>query len=250
MPAWRSQILARGIAALLPLLVLSCGQSAETSAYQETVGEELSLTSVQLPSDCQRMVDLWQRYLDKFPGGKLADSARQKISRWNQKMAEEIERGFRVTIERADIKSVKGEGKEFAGRPWDILDGLPDAYVLLVIDAVTQGAPHVQDSVHPTWKFQSSVFRVSDTKRTSIVVQDRDTAGSGGLEMTQQAMGLGLLAATPGIAAVLNFLKLNTDDPICQWEGTLRDLVGNGGQSVTLHVGDCENLVVSVSRPR
>ena len=67
---------------------------------------------------------------------------------------------------------------------------------------------------------------------------------NGVLSLTGATMGL------PGSTAILgSVLSQDEDDDIAEWTGTIRDLISRDGGSVVLQAGDCERLLVRVTRP-
>ena len=234
----------------------------DEAEYRQQLLNEIDEYQPQLPSACERMITMWQQYLDRSPASSFVDAARDKRDRWKVKLQKEIQRGFRIVIEEAEIKSVKGPSHtEYAGRPWDpeLLGGsaAPDAYVLVKMqDQVIAASDKVQDSFHPAWQFDVGVVHVSDLENLTILVRERDVGRSmqsfNANMGTAKAVGtmMGMQMALPlELQLIATVLGQDNDDNICEWTGTIRDLISRDGGSVVLQAGDCERLLVRVTRP-
>ncbi|HEY3138506.1 MAG TPA: C2 domain-containing protein [Blastocatellia bacterium] len=222
----------------------------EISEYQKNLKKEINEAEPQLPSDCRRMSKMWDEYTNKFPRSKFADSARQKKSRWEAKLQEEIARGFVLVLEDAQVRPVKGSAHGWmAGHTWDPeifgASAAPDPYALLLINGKVEAYTQpIKDSFHPVWKQQTPVLHVSDDQDLTIAVRDRDVAE----KVAVLLMGKGLFTFS-GIMAATAALKEDHDDDICKWTGTIRELMDKGAAGLG-RVEDCEQLKVKVTRPK
>ncbi|HVG17627.1 MAG TPA: C2 domain-containing protein [Blastocatellia bacterium] len=217
--------------------------------YQIALTKELDEGKAQLPSDCRRMAEMWQHYLDRFPGSGNAETARQKRLRWDAKLKEEINRGFQIILEEAEVEKVKGPSHGLmAGRPWDPeifgCSTPPDPYAVLLVNSQPAGYTlPARDTCHPVWHKQSDVLTVSDEQEVSIVVRDRDVAE----KATVLLLGHGLFTFS-GAAAAAAAIKRDDDDDICRWVGSIHELIESGEKRLT-YVGDCRRLRARVVRP-
>jgi Skp family chaperone for outer membrane proteins len=222
----------------------------ETSEYQKDLKKELNEAETQLPSDCQRMAKMWDEFAVKFPRSKFAESAHQKKTRWESKLQEEIARGFQIVIEEARVRPVKGPSHSWMeGHTWDPemfgASAAPDPYALLLINGRVEGYTQaVKDSFHPAWQQQRTVVHANDEDDLTVAVRDRDVAEKASILL----MGKDLLTFS-GMAAASKALNEDHDDDICRWTGTLRELMEKRTAGLG-RVGDCEQLRVSVTRPR
>jgi hypothetical protein len=220
------------------------------SEYERIVRTELAEAAGSLPSSCAKVANQWKQYLERFPNSKFAEQARQAKSRWERRHQEEMERGFQVVFEEAEIAPVKGPSHGLlAGHTWDPevfgASSAPDPYALLVINGdVRAYTPVVRDSFHPVWKKRSDVLQVSDEQQVSVVVRDRDVAEKALVLL----MGTKLFSFG-GIQAARAALKEDNDDDICRWTGTVRELMERGDNGLG-HVQDCVKLRVRVVRPQ
>jgi hypothetical protein len=221
----------------------------ELAEFRKVQKGELSLSQPRLPSECEAMVKLWQNFIDRFPSSRLALQARERQERWRVRAQEEINRGFRVSVEEALVRRAKGVTHQLmAGRPWDPeLFGqsfAPDPYALVVMDGEVVGYTEVaRDTYRAAWKQKSDVLRVSDSQEVEIVIRDRDVAEKAVIAL----LGTGLFTFS-GIQSARTALKEDHDDDIGKWRGSILDLIKQG-RSGQLRAGDFERLKVRVERP-
>ncbi len=217
----------------------------EEADYQTYLKRDIDITGSQLPSDCQRMVKVWQEYSERFPNSKFTESARGKRARWEAKTQREIQRGFQIIIEEAEVKPVKGPSHgDMAGRSWDPeifgASAAPDPYAVVVMnDQILLQTTKVEDSFHPVWNEGTGVLHVSDDQNVTIIVRDRD------IDLTPLG---GLLPHSGALGAVVGggLIPRNKDDDIGSWTGTIRELWKNGDLS---NVEDLQRIRVKVIRP-
>jgi hypothetical protein len=222
----------------------------DSAEYESDLKKEVDESKSQLPSDCRRMVKMWQDYLDRFPNSRNADAARQKKSRWDAKLKEETERGFHIILEEAEVEKVKGASHGLmAGHPWDPqffeANLPPDPYAVLLVNGQPVGySLPARDTYHSVWHKESDALHVSDEQEVSILVRDRDVAEKAAVLL----LGKNLFSFS-GVAAATAAIKQDNDDDICRWNGTIHDLIEKGENGLN-HVGDCIRLRVKVTRPR
>jgi hypothetical protein len=224
---------------------------AAMSDYQRALKKEMDYSKPQLPSDCEQMIKMWEEFLAAHPGSIGAELARERKKRWEAKLKQEIERGFYISIDGADVRSAKGPSHRLmAGRPWDPeiagpTISLPDPYAVLKVDGepviYTQPA---RDTLKADWRGQAELLRVNDGQTVIIAVRDRDVAEKAAL----LALGNGLFSFS-GIDAVREAMSRDDDDDICNWRGTVRELIEKGGAGLPA-TGDCVKLRAKVTRSR
>jgi hypothetical protein len=217
--------------------------------YQRVKILQLAESDPQLPSDCAKMVKLWDGYIARFPNSVFTGLARESKRRWESRQQEEMKRGFYIIFDEGEVNRVKGSSHGLmAGHSWDPqffeAQAAPDPYVVIELGKnVKDYCPVVKDSFHPVWHRKVDVMGVSDEEELTITMRERDVAEKSIILL----LGPSLFTFN-GIAAATNVLKQDNDDNIGRWSGSIRELL-EASKNGPIQMGDSGRLRIKVIRP-
>ncbi len=150
--------------------------------------------------------------------------AAEEVEADAQPVAADTTHNYKIMVRAAAVAKLKPTKK--GPKPWDILKGKPDPYVIVEINGKVVYISDVQkDTRAPEWFTAPEYWKA--TPSTAVKIRLRD----GDLKRAAGPAAAGWIALHPAVpywgAKPINdrILKSDTDDDIGEWSGTLADLI-------------------------